>query len=118
MDEKWKIEYYKTKSDKSHVKEFLDNLETHTGAKVFATLDLLKEFGINLGMPHSKKVLGTSLWELRVLGNDNVRIFYIAKIGKTFLLLHGFLKKKQKTDKKEIKIASDRLAEYESRNKN
>ncbi|PIS09508.1 hypothetical protein COT75_01225, partial [Candidatus Beckwithbacteria bacterium CG10_big_fil_rev_8_21_14_0_10_34_10] len=42
--------------------------------------------------------------------------FYIAKIGKSFLLLHGFAKKQQQTPKKEIKTALKRLRDYESKN--
>ncbi|OGE04087.1 hypothetical protein A3B51_00385 [Candidatus Curtissbacteria bacterium RIFCSPLOWO2_01_FULL_41_18] len=118
MDEKWKIEYYKTINKKSPIKEFVDGLDVKAQNKIFEVLDLLKEFGMSLGMPHSKKVTGTSLWELRILGGDNIRIFYIAKTGKTFLLLHGFQKKKQKTDKKEIRVALDRFSDYGSRTQN
>jgi len=39
----------------------------------------------------------------------------VAKIGQVFLLLHGFSKKKQKTPRKEIKIALERLKEYRKR---
>jgi len=118
VDDKWIIEYYKTSNKRSLVKEFIDDLNIHSRNKTIEILNLLKEFGVSLGMPYSKKLTGTPLWELRILGSDNVRIFYIAKTGKTFLLLHGFKKKKQKTDKKEIKIAVDRLLDYKSRTKN
>lgn len=109
MEELWKIEFYKTSSGKSPVNEFVKQLDIKAQNKIIQALSLLKEFGINLGTPHSKKLVGTPLWELRILGNDSIRIFYITKSGKTFLLLHAFQKKKQKTDKKEIKIALDRL---------
>src|SRR3989344_1787713 len=118
MDDKWKIELYKTSSNKSPIDDFVDNLNPKVQNKIIETFGFLREFGINLGMPHSKKVVGTSLWELRILGGDNVRIFYIAKKGKTFLLLHGFQKKKQKTDKKEIRVALDRFSDYGSRTQN
>lgn len=118
MEEKWKIEFYKTAIDKSPVDEFVEQLDVKAQNKIIQVLSLLKEFGINLGMPHSKKLSGTPLWELRILGNDNIRIFYITQSGKTFLLLHAFQKKKQKTDKKEIKIALDRLMDYKSRTQN
>lgn len=61
MDKNWKIEYYKTTSGKSPVKEFIDKLEAKARTKVSDTFDLLKEFGINLSLPHTKKVAGTSL---------------------------------------------------------
>lgn len=118
MDEKWKIEYYKTASGKSPVEEFIFSLDIKTQNKIVDMLTLLKEFGITLSLPHIKKVAGTSLWELRILGSNNIRFFYIAQTGKTFLLLHGFQKKKQKTDKKEIDTALKRLVEHQLRDKN
>jgi len=66
-------------------------------------------------MPHVKKITGTPLWELRVLGEASIWFLYIAKVGQSFLLLHGFTKRKQKTPKKEINIALDRLRDYKSR---
>lgn len=115
MSEKWAIEFYKTSNNKSPIDDFVDSLDIKTQNKVIDVLSLLKDYGIRLGIPHSKKVTGTPLWELRILGSDNIRIFYIAKRGRTFLLLHGFQKKKQKTDKKEMRTALDRLLAYESK---
>ena len=112
MDDKWKIEYYKTKSKKSPVEEFILNLDVKTQNKIVDALALLKEFGVTLSLPHVKKVTETSLWELRIIGKNNIRFFYIARTEKTFLILHGFQKKKQKTDKREIKVALERLADY------
>lgn len=115
MDSSWEIDYFKTKNGRYPVKEFIDNLKPNAKSKVINTLDLLSEFGIRLGPPKAKKVQGTELWELRMLGKDNIRIFYVAKTNKTFLLLHGFFKKKQKTDKKEINQALERLNEHKAR---
>jgi len=111
----WKIDYYETTAGKYPVKEFIDDLDAKAKSKVVNALDLLEEFGIKVGPPKVEKVLGTDLWELRIVGRDNIRIFYVAKTSKSFLLLHAFFKKKQKTDKKEIKIAQDRLKDYKSR---
>lgn len=118
MDRDWTIKFYKTVTDKSPIDEFVDKLDVKAQNKIVEVLGLLKEFGISLGMPHSKKLAGTPLWELRILGSDNIRIFYITQSGKAFLLLHAFQKKKQKTDKKEIKIALVRLLDHKSRTQN
>src|SRR3990167_4817213 len=105
MDRNWKIILYETTNGASPIKEFIESLEQKAQTKIYNTLELLKEFGIGLSAPHVKKLTGTNLWELRVLGADSIRIFYIAREGRNFLLLHGFQKKKQKTSSKEIKIA-------------
>ena len=78
---------------------------------------MLREFGIRLGLPHVKKLTGTDLWELRILGSDSVKVLYVAMAGKTFVLLHGFKKKRYKIPPKEIKIANNRLAELRLRTK-
>jgi len=111
----WEIEYYETAEGKSPVKSFIQELDLKPRAKVYYVLNLLQEFGVRVGHPHTKKLTETNIWELRTLGRNNIRILYIASIGKKFLLLHGFWKKKQKTDIREIKIAETRLKEYKSR---
>jgi phage-related protein len=91
-------------------------LRPNAQAKISNTFDLLLEFGIRLGLPHVKKVVNTNLWELRIVGGDNIRIFYVASSGKKFLLLHGFVKKTQKTNKNELKTAIFRLKEFNKNN--
>ena len=95
MNQKWKIDYYKTINGKSPVRDFLDALDTKAKSKVINSFDLLEEFGTRVGSPKVEKVQGTELWELRILGGDNIRIFYVAKSGKSFLLL-WFCKEKAK----------------------
>lgn len=115
MDQKWEIIYYETPQGNSPVFEFIHNLDVKIQNKIATVLDLLEELGTLVGPPHSKKVTGTPLRELRILGSDNIRIFYVAVVNRKFLLLHGFQKKKQKTDTKEIKTAVDRLNDFKSR---
>lgn len=114
----WKIIYYETKQGISPAFDFINNLELRAKTKVANTLDLLTEFGTRLGLPHAKKLAGTEIWELRVLGSDSIRILYVAIFGKNFLLLHGFLKKKQKAAQKDIKIAQERLRDFKARQAN
>ncbi len=114
-DKKWEIIYYKTLQGKSPVLEFINSLEAKAKSKLIDTFDLLTDFGIKLGAPHAKKIIGTELWELRILGGNSLRIFYVTISGKKFLLLHGFQKKTQKTEIKEIKTAINRLRDYKDR---
>lgn len=119
MDESWSIIYYQApQQTTSPVYDFINSLDANAKSKVINTINLLENYGIRLDPPHARKLTGTNLWELRMLGQDNIRIFYIAVTGKSFLLLHGFSKKKQKTDKKEIRTALARLNEYNSRSTN
>ncbi len=115
MKEKWRILLYRTLQGDSPVKTFIDSLELKARSKVQGSIKLLEAFGILVGLPHVKKIAGTDLWELRILGSDSIRIFYITITSKTFLLLHGFKKKKNKTSSKEIKIAEERLTDHRAR---
>ena len=115
MKKIWKIQYYKQEIGESPIFEFIEELPEKAQAKLINTLSFLTEYGILLREPHVKKVAGTRLWELRILGEDSFRILYIAIKQSTFLLLHAFKKKKQKTSQKEIKIALKRLEEHQTR---
>ncbi|PCI00203.1 MAG: hypothetical protein COB79_05995 [Zetaproteobacteria bacterium] len=55
------------------------------------------------------------LFELRVKGKDGIaRVFYCTKVGKHIVMLHVFVKKTQKTPKKELKIATQRMREVKN----
>lgn len=115
MDEKWKVKVYESLNGENPVEKFIKSLDEKAQLKVSRTFDHLEEFGIEGAYPHVKKLTGTPLWEIRILGADSIRIFYVTISGKVFLLLHGFKKKSQKTPNKEIIIARNRLNEYKSR---
>ena len=89
------------------LEKFIKNLQKPTIAKVLRTIDLLEKFGPKLLRPHVKKV-STRLFELRISGKQEIRIFYIFRNSQIFLL-HGFIKKSQKIPKKEIKTAMQKL---------
>lgn len=74
-----------------------------------------EEYGLQGITPHSKKLIGTPLWEIRILGSDNVRVLFVTLVERQILLLHAFQKKRQKTPPKEISIALSRLTEYQNR---
>ena len=82
------------------VETLLESLQPPELAKVLRTLDLLEEFGPQLGLPHSRH-LSDGLLELRVRGKREIRIFYCFSNEQAFLL-HGFVKKTQKTPEKEL----------------
>lgn len=67
------------------------------------------QFGWPIGMPLVRK-MEADLWEVRVsLDNRVARVFFTVE-HTTMVLLHGFIKKGQKTPQKEIEIARRRLA--------
>lgn len=118
MEDQWGVILYRSSNGDYPVQEFIDGLEIRAQSKIQDAIKLLREFGIRLGLPHVKKLVGTDLWELRIVGRDSIRVLYVAVTGKKFVLLHGFKKKRQETPPKEIEIAKGRLEEYRLRTEN
>lgn len=66
------------------------------------------QFGWPLGMPLVAH-LGSGIWEIRTrLSTRIVRVLFVLD-GDTMVLLHGFIKKEQKTPKPELNLAKERL---------
>jgi phage-related protein len=70
---------------------------------------LLEEHGHSLSMPYSKQITPT-LYELRVRGRQEIRIFYCFH-NQQAVIIHAFFKKSQKTPHKEIKTALSRISQ-------
>lgn len=98
---------FETDRGEEPVKEFIKSQNPATIAKITHVLDLLEKFGSFLGMPHSKKMT-SGLFELRIRGKQEIRIFYTI-VKKNIYLLHAFQKQSQKTPSKEINIAKQRI---------
>lgn len=91
------------------IEKFIFTLEKSTIAKILRTIDLLEQFGYKLGLPHSKKIT-KQLFELRICGKNNVRIFYTFHKN-NIILLYGFVKKTQRLPKKELEMALKKIRE-------
>jgi hypothetical protein len=87
----------------SELEKFIHSLDEKTIAKVLRVIDLLELFGHNLTLPHSKKVYAR-LFELRIRGKQEVRIFFAFHRNEA-VLLHGFVKKSQRIPIKEMDMA-------------
>jgi phage-related protein len=94
------------------VQAFIDSLDTMARAKLVRHSELLKEQGKSLGMPFSKYV-GRSMYELRIIGVQNVRIFYAFHAQYIWFLL-GISKKSQKLSIRDMQTALRRLATLRS----
>lgn len=103
-----KVVYYLTPNDENPVKDFIESLAKKQKAKIFHIFALLQSYGLSSIIPHTRKLIGTPLWEIRILGSDNIRIIYITIKNDQILVLHGFIKKRQKTPTKEISLALKR----------
>ncbi|MDE6602461.1 MAG: type II toxin-antitoxin system RelE/ParE family toxin [Lachnospiraceae bacterium] len=117
----YEIEFYEDRNGKSEIADFIKELNRKSFTnkesrinfnKVVAYLDLLEEFGTRVGEPVTKHLEG-EIWELRPLRN---RLLYAYYRDNKFIILHHFIKKTQKTPKRELEQAKKNLADYLERN--
>lgn len=104
----WNVIFFETARGEKIVKKFIFKQTESTRGKIIRGIDLLKKYGPILGMPNSKQ-LTNKIHELRIRGQEEIRIFY-GFTKHNIYLLHAFKKKTQKTPSKEIETASERLA--------
>lgn len=117
MSSGYSVEYYLSSSGENPVVIFLDSLSHREQAKVLRIFQHLEAYGLQSILPHVKKLTGTPFWEIRILGKDSIRILYLIPKKETVLVLHGFIKKTQKTSPAEFKIALKRYEDWLIRSK-
>lgn len=106
-----KVSFYTPPGKVSPIKKFLDLCQPSLRTKILRQFKYVEEYGLNPAIPNIKKIGGTSLWELRILGKDNIRIICVSRQKREIKVLHIFRKKKQKTPAKEISLAIKRHQE-------
>lgn len=113
----WFVEYYRDGKGKEPVAEFIDALSKEARAKVFRTIKLLKDYGVLLKEPYTRQIKG-KIRELRVTDRaGKIRVLYFAFTGRRIILLHGFIKKTEKTPLSEIETAEKRMNDFFDRQK-
>ena len=116
----YKVRFYRKKDGEEPVAEFMKKLASQKGkdsriqlGKIRDYIKFLQEHGTRIGEPFVKKVDDKEdIWELRPLGN---RIFFIAWIENTFVLLHVFQKQTQKTPQRQIDQARREVKDLKER---
>ena len=110
------IIFYRTESDNCPVEEFLDSLKPKDAQKVLWVLRLIQELD-KIPSQYLKKLKGTEeIWECRIRAHSKAyRVFCFFLDGDTLVLTHGYSKKTQKTDSKQIKRAERYRRDYLSR---
>ena len=119
----YNVEFYETQDGKSQIWEFLEDIRIkaatskdariqHKQASLY--IELLQQNGTRLN-ENITKHLEDGIWELRP-GNN--RVFYFFFQDNTFVLLHQFRKKTQKTPKREMEKAKRERDDYLFRKEN
>jgi phage-related protein len=82
-------------------------------ANLLHILELIEEFGPALGKPHTAP-MGGGIFEIRAKGKEGIgRTFFCTVKGQEIVILHSFLKKTQRTPKRELDKARRRMKEMD-----
>jgi phage-related protein len=108
----WTVEFYRDVYHREPAAVFIDSLSVGTRAKGVRLLNLLAEYGVLLKEPYTKQVRG-KIRELRVTDQKGaIRVLYFGFAGRRLILLHGFIKKTDKTPKRDIEVAEKRMKNF------
>lgn len=109
-----KIYFYKDSKGNEPVLEYLQELASKNDKdsrikfnKLNDYIQALSVYGTQVGEPYIKHLDG-DIWELRPIRD---RILFVGWANGSFVLLHQFMKKTQKTPTREIKRAKRELAD-------
>ena len=114
----YEIYFYEDKDGYSPIYEYIKSLSQRSDKdsrinanKINDYIQLLSEHGKGAGEPFMKHIDG-DIWELRPIKG---RIFFASWTEDSFILLHHFVKKSQKTPQREIEQAKRNLNDMQER---
>lgn len=101
----WNVEFY------AGVEDDILKMPPKILARMLKLLEMIEKHGANLGSPHTES-MGNGLFEVRAKAKEGIgRSIFCYMQGKNILVLHAFIKKSQKTPKKDLALATDRMKE-------
>jgi phage-related protein len=112
------VEYVELEGGNAPFLEFVRAMNDDDQAKIFQTIDRFVELkSQNLSVKENlSKHLEDGIFELRTSFPDKIaRSFYFYRIGARIVITHGFIKKTEKTPRKEIERAKELRSLYFTR---
>ena len=110
MSKKIIVVFYRTEAGNEPVREWLLSLDKEDKKTIGVDVKTV-EYGWPIGMPVCRP-LGKGLYEVRShISHKRIARVIFSIIGDHMILLHGFIKKTQKTPKEEIALALKRVKE-------
>ena len=104
--------FYRNANGHEPVREWLKRLTQHERQVIGKDIQKV-EFGWPLGLPVCR-ALGDGLWEVRSdLPSQRIARIIFCIVDGQMVLLHGFVKKTQKTPKRDLDLARRRKTETE-----
>ncbi len=101
------VNFYVTEQGNEPVRDWLKSSNTADKKRIGEDIKTV-QFGWPLGMPLVKHLDG-DIWEVRVnLSTSIARVLFVLD-RRSMVLIHGFIKKQQKTLKSDLDLAKDRV---------
>jgi len=104
------VVFYRSESGNEPVREWLKELSREDKRKIGEDIKTA-QLGWPLGMPLIRKIQ-KDLWEVRTTLDSGIARIFFTVDGEHMILLHGFIKKSQKTPQHELNTALVRLRNY------
>lgn len=101
------IVFFRLDSGREPVREWLKDMN-RTNRKSVGEDIMTLQFGWPVGMPLARKV-DDGLWEIRSHVSSGIARTFFTIFKRKIVLLHGFIKKSQKTPSNELATAKRRL---------
>ncbi len=105
------VVFYRTESGKEPVREWLTGLSRQDKRIIGGDIKTV-QYGWPLGMPVVRK-MEPGLWELRCRLDRRIARILFTLQDRQLVLLHGFIKKSQKTPQADLQLARQRKATLE-----
>ena len=105
-----KVVFFKTDTGNEPVREWLKEL-SKDDCKVIGTDILTVQYAWPVGKPLVDN-LGDGIWEVRSRLDNRIARTLFAMVEQEIVLLHGFIKKQQKTPQDELELAKKRKKQY------
>lgn len=113
--QEFEILFYHKSDGSEPAKEFLLSVDTKMRARLLRIIELLAQNGTDLRMPYSEHLVD-GIFEIRAKSGSNIsRVLYFFVIGRRIVLTNGFVKKTQRTPKKEIELSKKYRNEFLNR---
>jgi phage-related protein len=104
------VVFFKTESGNEPVREWLKEFSKHDRT-VIGTDILTVQYAWPVGKPLVDN-LGDGIWEVRSRLDSRIARTLFAMVNQEIVLLHGFVKKQQKTPQDELELAKKRKKLY------
>jgi len=109
-DRPLKVVFFKTDTGNEPVREWLKDL-AKDDCKAIGTDILTVQYAWPVGKPLVDN-LGHGIWEVRSRLDNRIARTLFALVDQEIVLLHGFIKKQQKTPQAELELAKKRKKQY------